>query len=151
MELIKYQDIPAQGNPIGLVRLVPVTAQGDRGLSFGRSKITGIPIGRIPGYWTCPYNGRITGIYLNTDRGGYTVRFWKSAIGTPTDADSINYRGVSIAEPLTHQEIFNLSDFIELDVVLGDTFAVEITEVNPLHVPTDISGSLLLSQTPTEA
>jgi hypothetical protein len=146
MELVKYQNIPAQGNPIGLVRLAPVTALGDRGLNFGKARASGIQIGRIPGYWTCPYNGTITGLYLNTDQGGYRIRFWKSQITTPTADDSINYSGISIAEPFTHQEIFNLSDFIELDVVIGDTFAVEITEVSALHVPTDISGSLLFRQ-----
>jgi hypothetical protein len=150
MQLVKYQDIPAQGHPIGLARLVPLGAQGDRGLNFGRTKKSGIPLGRLPGYWTCPYNARITGLYLNTDQGGYTVKFWKSVIGTPTVADSINQNGIDIAAPLTHTEIFNLSDFIELDVVIGDTFAVEIVEVDRLHVPTDISGSLLFTQVTEE-
>lgn len=146
MQIVKYQDIPAQGSPIGLVRLAPVSAQGDRGLSFGRSRNTGIPVGKLPGYWTCPYNATITGVYLNTDQGGYTVKFWKSNIGTPTEADSINNVGISIADPYTHQEIFNLSDFFVLDVFIGDTFAVEITEASVLHTPTDISGSLLLQK-----
>jgi hypothetical protein len=150
MELVKYQNIPAQGHPIGLVQMASVMALGDRALNFGRSRPSGIQVGKIPGYWTCPYNGTITGLYLNTDQGGYRIKFWKSVITTPVASDSINYQGVSIAEPFTHQEIFNLGDFIELDVVIGDTFAVEIVEVSGLHVPTDISGSLLFRQATEE-
>jgi hypothetical protein len=78
MQLVKFQDIPAKGNPIGLVRLVPLAELGDRGLNFGRAKNRGIPLGRIPGYWTCPYNVRITGLYLNTDQVD-TVKFWKAS------------------------------------------------------------------------
>lgn len=144
MELVKFQNLPAKGSPVGLVQMETVIVQGDRGLNFGRARQSGIQIGRIPGYWTCPYTGIITGIYLNTDQGGYRVKFWKSSIGIPTVADSINQNGVSISDPLNHAEIFNLTDFIEVDVVIGDTFAVEIVEVSPLHTPTDISGSLLL-------
>lgn len=150
MDLVKYKDIPAQGNPIGLAQLVPISALGDRGLNFARARGSGIPLGKLPGYWTCPYNARISGLYLNTDQGGYTVKFWKNSITTPTAVDSINQSGINIVAPNTHVEIYNLSDFLDLDVVIGETFAVEIVAVDPLNIPKDISGSLLLIQSTEE-
>lgn len=143
MQLIKFEDIPTKGYPLGLQLMTQLAPIGDRGLNFGRSKVSGIPIGKIPGFWTCPYNGTITGIYLNTDRGGYRVKFWKNLTQIPTVNDSINHDGIKISEPSTHVEIFNLSDFLALDVLIGDTFAVEIVDLDS-PAPTDISGSLII-------
>ena len=143
MQLVKFEDIPTKGYPLGMQLMSQLAPTGDRGLNFGRSRESGISIGKIPGYWTCPYNGTITAVYLNTNQGGYRVKFWKNTTRVPAEDDSINHDGIRISEPSTHVEIFNLSDFLALDVLAGDTLAVEIVDVD-FPVPNDISGSLLI-------
>jgi hypothetical protein len=144
VKLVKYADIPVKGNPVGMTKLPKLVPDGDRGLTFGRSLEDGVPLGKIPGYWTCPYNGKITAVFLNTDVGGYTMRVWKNITGkSPTPSDSINVNGFSIASPLTHKEFFDMSDFMVLDVNVGDTFAVEITRVS-YPPPTDIAGNVVI-------
>jgi hypothetical protein len=140
--LIPVGSIPIKGNPIGLL---PLRA-GDRGLNFARSLSGGIALGKVPGYWTIPYNGYITSVILNTDQGGYTIKFWKAAGRAPTVADVINRNGYTISAPQTHVELFDLSDFTTIVVSQGDTFAAEIVAISP-PTPTDIAGNAVVSQT----
>ena len=148
--LPRFGEIPSKGNPVGLQYLFLMSPGGDRGLTFGRSQKKGITIGKIPGYWSCPYAGKITGVILNTDAGGYTVKFWKTQTGrSPIAEDSISINGYSIAPPNTHLEIFSLSDFIFVDVLPGDTFAVEVVAVTS-PAPTDIAGNVLILKSEPE-
>lgn len=142
VQLPRFADIPP-GNP-GLTQLEEIIANGDRGLVFGRSSTNGVGRGKIPGYWTCPYNGTITGAYLSCDQGGFTVNIWKAGRPfNPISSDSINTEGLRIRTPATHIELFDLRDFKNLDVVTGDTFAVEVKAVFP-PFPTDIAGSVVI-------
>jgi hypothetical protein len=150
VKLIRFADIPAKGNPTGLTQLLLLSPTGDRGLTFGRSLEGGVPLGKIPGYWTCPYNGIISAVFLNTDRGGYTIRVWKSLTArSPIADDRINTYGYSIYGPLTHMEHYDMSDFTMLDVIPGDTFAVEVTWVSS-PPPTDIAGNVVILKTEEE-
>lgn len=139
--LIPFGSIPIKGNPIGLL---PLRA-GDRGLNFARSLEGGIQLGKVPGYWTIPYAGYITAVILNTNQGGYTIKFWKASGRTPTPADSINRNGYTISAPQTHIEFFDLSDFTTILVNSGDTFAAEIVAIT-LPTPTDIAGNAVVAQ-----
>jgi hypothetical protein len=151
VRLPRFGQIPAKGNPIGLTYLFKLGPGGDRGLTFGRSRAGGIPLGKIPGYWSCPYAGTITGVMLNTDRGGYTVRFWKTVSGrSPIADDNISINGYTIAPPDTHQEFFSVSDFLFVDVLPGDTFAVEVVSLKP-PIPTDIAGNVVIIKIDEEA
>jgi hypothetical protein len=141
MLLIPYSAIPKKGNPIGLL---PLTA-GDRGLNFARSLTGGIQLGKVPGYWTIPYAGFITAVILNTDQGGFKIRFWKASGHAPTDADVISKDGYTIQPPQTHQEFFDLSDFTTITVNTGDTFAAEIMQIIE-PTPLDISGNVVVFQ-----
>jgi hypothetical protein len=148
VKLPKFSEIPAK--PVGLTTLFRMAPGGDRGLTFARGKPKGVPLGKVPGYWTCPYNGTITAVYLNTDIGGYTVKFWKSSFGrSPILDDNISIAGYTINPPQTHQEFFDLSDFLEVDVIVGDTFAVEIVTVTD-PPPTDIAGNVVVIKTEEE-
>jgi hypothetical protein len=139
--LIPFNSVPAKGDPIGLI---PLTI-GDRGLTFGRALIEGIQIGKVPGYWTCPYDGIITGVILNTDQGGYTIKFWKATGHTPTVADSINKIGYTISPPQTHVEFSIVTDFTTINVSAGDTFAEEIVALTD-PAPTDIAGNIVIAK-----
>jgi len=139
--LIPFASIPAKGNPIGLL---PLNA-GDRGLNFARSLQGGIVLGKVPGYWTIPYDGIITAVVLNTNQGGYRMKFWKASGRIPTAADSINKNGYAIGPPDTHKQFFDLSDFITIYNSAGDTFAAEIVDITE-PTPTDIAGNVVIMQ-----
>ncbi len=144
VKLPKFGEIPAKGNPIGLTYLFRLTPGGDRGLTFGTSQEDGVTVGKIPGYWTCPYAGTITGVVLNTDQGGYKVKFWKTQSSrSPIPEDSISSEGYAINSPDTHLDIFDMSDFRIVDVLPGDTFAVEIVSVTS-PAPKDIAGNVII-------
>jgi len=147
IQLPKFSELPRKGNPLGLMPLANILPTGDRGLVFGRSMDDGVPLGKIPGYWSCPYNGTITAVILSTDKGGYTVKIWKNGNRkSPTTVDSICFNGFSISPPLTNRTIIDLQDFIEIDVVAGDTFAVEVVEVSD-PPPLDIAGNVVILKT----
>jgi hypothetical protein len=139
--LIPYGAIPIKGNPIGLL---PLRA-GDRGLNFARSLQGGIILGKVPGYWSIPYNGFITAVVLNANQGGYRIKFWKASGRAPLASDVINKIGYEIVPPQTHVEIFDLSDFTTISVSAGDTFAAEIVAIFE-PTPTDIAGNAVVAQ-----
>jgi hypothetical protein len=139
--LIPFNSIPAKGDPIGLIQLII----GDRGLTFGRSLTGGVVLGKVPGYWTCPYDGIITGVILSTNQGGFTMKFWKAPGRIPTAADSINRVGYTIAPPDTNKQFPILNDFTTISVAAGDTFAEEIIAITD-PTPTDIAGNIVISK-----
>src|SRR5580765_5781180 len=97
MQIAAFSAIQSKGAPIGLRDLFPV---GDRGLTFGKSQSSGILFpGKIAGFWTAPYDGVITAVYLSTDQGGYTVQFRRKRGGhsIPSEDDVISRNGYTIA------------------------------------------------------
>lgn len=140
--LVPYDSIPVHGDPVGLISLLA----GTRGPNFARGMQEGIVVGKVPGYWSSPYPGIITAVILNTNQGGYTVKFWKAKAGrTPTANDSISKNGYTINPPSTNITIFDLSDFTTLTVATGDTFASEIVAVTD-PPPTDVAGNVVVFQ-----
>lgn len=166
MQLIAFDDIPADGDPIGLIDLpiipgtvaaistgadilldnVIMASPGQtlvRGFTFGARKPQ---VGKLTGFWTAHVTGVIVIAYLTTDTGGFTVKFWKKAAGSakPTSSDSINTTGITITSGTdgTHKTILDLSDFTTIDVTKGDTFAVEITALS--GTPLDLGGEVVI-------
>lgn len=150
MEVVSLNAVPGKGFPVGVVGLIP---EGDRGPTYGKSQASGIPAaGKIAGFWTAPYDGRITAVYMSVDQGGVTIRFRRRRNykkGNPTTEDIINRNGYTILAPATggaHKTFANLSDFLDINVIKGDVFTTEIVELfDP--APTDVAGNLLVIQT----
>jgi hypothetical protein len=90
----------------------------------------GLSVGKIPGFWTCPFSGTIVGWNLTVDTGICTIRVWKIASGTakPTVANAINTAGLSISTG-TAIRSSTVTDFTTTTVTAGDIFACEITAV----------------------
>jgi hypothetical protein len=153
MQILSLSNVPVKGSPVGLFNLIP---DGDRGPTFGKAQSTGILFpGKIAGFWTAPYDGIITAVYLSVDQGGVTVQFRRrrgSLGGIPVSEDVINVNGYTIIAPATggaHQVFTNLTDFTDVNVIKGDVFTTEIVELF-YPKPTDVAGNLLVSQTTGE-
>lgn len=111
-----------------------------RGFGFGASRSAGIAAGKLKGYFTCPYNGLITGWWLAIDNGEITVRFWKKAGAKPSTADNINTAGISLSGGALYLRSTSVADFTAVTVLAGDVFAVEVVSV--VGTITDFSGAL---------
>jgi hypothetical protein len=112
--------------------------------TFGMKKNSGVPTGKIAGYWTCPFAGHITAWNITVDTGTITVKIWKRATGTahPTSADSINTSGISITTGTSVHSV-NLADFINTNINVGDIFACEVTAASGV---TDFGGSIEITR-----
>lgn len=101
-------------------------------------------VGKIPGYWTCPFAGTITGWNITVDAGTITIKVWKVGTGTahPTNANSINTSGLSLSTG-TSVHSTTVTDFTTVDVNVGDVFAVEITASSGVS---DVGGSIEITK-----
>jgi len=114
-------------------------------LTFGLKKTSGVPVGKLPGYWTCPFAGTITAWNITVDAGTITLKVWKIASGTvkPTSINSINTSGVSLSSGTSIHGI-SLTDFITTSVAVGDIFAIEVTAASGV---VDLGGSIEITRT----
>jgi hypothetical protein len=148
---------PGQGGKIAAVKTdesgmefipapTPVVVTVKHNFTFDFRKTSGLVTGKLPGYWTCPFSGTITGWNITLDTGTITLKVWKKATGTakPTSADSINTSGISLSTG-TNVRSVTLTDFTTLAVAAGDIFAAEITAVG--GGVTDFGGSIEITQT----
>lgn len=113
---------------------------------FGIQVSAGIATGKLPGYWTCPYNGTIRAWNLTVDTGTITVKIRKKTTGTaaPLSADWINTNGIAISAN-TNIRSSTLTDFTSTGVSIGDVFACDVVAVS--GGTTDFAGSLEIVKT----
>jgi hypothetical protein len=113
---------------------------------FGIQVSAGIATGKLPGYWTCPYNGTIRAWNLTVDTGTITVKIRKKTTGTaaPLSADWINTNGIAISAN-TNIRSSTLTDFTNTGVSIGDVFACDVVAVS--GGTTDFAGSLEIVKT----
>lgn len=146
MKVIALGNIPKQGSPIGMMTLIP---DGDRGPTFGAANTSGISASKVAGFWTSPYNGIITAVYISVDQGGVRIGFRRKRTGIAGIPEiMINSNGYTLfAETGGANKVFtNLTDFIDVNVLKGDVFTTEILEVfEPF--PSDVGGNILVQQT----
>lgn len=107
---------------------------------FTLSSIGGLVIGKIPGFWTCPFAGTIQAWNLTVDTGTITLAIWKIVTGTvhPTSANTINTSGISLTTGTSIRSTV-LTDFTTLAVSVGDIFAAQILAVSGVQ---DFGGSI---------
>lgn|ERR1043166_1969094 len=112
---------------------------------FFAKRSSGVAVGKLAGYWTCPFAGTISAWNLTVDSGTITVKIWKIATGTahPTSANSINTSGLSLSSN-TNIHSTTLTDFITTAVAVGDIFAAEVTAVSGVF---DFGGSIEITRT----
>lgn len=123
---------------------IPGGSAGVGNFVFGLKRSSGVPVGKIAGYWTCPFAGTISAWNLSVNAGTITVKIWKIATGTavPTNANSINTSGISLSTG-TSIHSTSLGDFTTLAVVVGDIFACEVTAVSGVN---DFGGSIEITR-----
>lgn len=116
-----------------------------RNFTFGASDTGGLSTGKLNGFWTCPFDGTITGWNITVDAGTLTVKIWKIATGTakPTVANSINTSGIGISTGTAVRSSV-VTDFTTTAVTAGDIFAVEITAASGV---TELGGAVEITQT----
>jgi hypothetical protein len=116
-----------------------------RNFSFSLRKTAGVVVGKLPGFWACPFSGTIVGWNITVDTGTITFKIWKIATGTakPTAANSINTAGISLSTGTSIRSTV-LIDFTTLAVTAGDIFACEITAVSGV---TEFGGAIEITQT----
>jgi len=115
-----------------------------RNFTFGASRTSGVAVGKLAGFWTCPFTGTIVGWNITVDAGTVTLKIWKIATGTakPTNANSINTSGISLSSG-TSIRSSTLTDFTTTAVTAGDIFACEITAVSGV---TELGGAVEITQ-----
>jgi len=119
-----------QGIPSLLVAQTGTTSRY-RSITFTTSNAGNIiAIGKVPGYFTCPYAGTITGWNITADTGACTIQTWKVATGTavPTVSNSISTSGVSLASG-TAKHSADTSHFMHITVAAYDIFAFNVSAV----------------------
>lgn len=120
-----------------------------RNFAFGLKRSGGIAIGKLAGYWTCPFAGTITAWNLASKllpdaiEPTMTVKIWKAAGVAPFAADSINTDGISLDVGETYKHSTDLDEFLTTAVAVGDVFACEITAVTGVE---DFGGSIEITQ-----
>ncbi len=113
---------------------------------FGLKRTTGVPVGKLGGYWTCPFAGTITAWNITASAGTITIGIWKVATASPpvapTSANAIVPLGVALSSG-TGVHSTNLSGFNTTAVAVGDIFAAEIISVAGV---TDFGGSIEITR-----
>jgi hypothetical protein len=140
----------AAGTPGPIGPAGPVT----RLINWSAKASGGLAAGKVAGFFTAPFDGVISAWTMTVDQGDVTWRVWKIASGVakPTVANNISAAGLHIVGGVgggalgdTHVPInSNVSDFNQLSVAQGDTFAVEIIAVSGGAI--EASGQVFMLQ-----